>query len=320
MNKSFKVVFNKARGALMVVNEVTSCVQAKGTKTVIAAAVAALAASGAMATEWVKAPEELKTVQEEQKWEVLKEGSSFAFVLDDKAEKKQGAFLAARTEGLTFDKDLWVSGNTSDAQATGISAVKVTATNTGRIFVTSGKDGVSYQNHGMMAENGGTAVNDGLIVAKNAYGMSVETAGPASTLINNNRIVVEETGVGMELGGYSGSKAENHGTIVVGTPKTGEDVDGGSLRFGHGVLIKDTSNNTFTNYGTIEAAEGKTEDGKYATAIEIQKDDAKTVSGNVLNFEAGSKIVGEVHIGTGSSTSRNSIRAPKRVSPMTPFL
>lgn len=299
MNKSFKVVFNKARGALMVVNEVTSCVQAKGTKTVIAAAVAALAASGAMATEWVKAPEELKTVQEEQKWEVLKEGSSFAFVLDDKAEKKQGAFLAARTEGLTFDKDLWVSGNTSDAQATGISAVKVTATNTGRIFVTSGKDGVSYQNHGMMAENGGTAVNDGLIVAKNAYGMSVETAGPASTLINNNRIVVEETGVGMELGGYSGSKAENHGTIVVGTPKTGEDVDGGSLRFGHGVLIKDTSNNTFTNYGTIEAAEGKTEDGKYATAIEIQKDDAKTVSGNVLNFEAGSKIVGEVHIGTG---------------------
>ena len=42
MNKSFKVVFNKARGALMVVNEITSCVQAKGTKTVIAAAVAAM--------------------------------------------------------------------------------------------------------------------------------------------------------------------------------------------------------------------------------------------------------------------------------------
>ena len=39
MNKSFKVVFNKARGALMVVNEVTSSVQAKGTKTVIATAV-----------------------------------------------------------------------------------------------------------------------------------------------------------------------------------------------------------------------------------------------------------------------------------------
>ena len=34
MNSTFKVVFNKARGALMVVNEVTSSVQAKGTKTV----------------------------------------------------------------------------------------------------------------------------------------------------------------------------------------------------------------------------------------------------------------------------------------------
>ena len=42
MNKSFKVVFSKARGALMVVNELTSSVQAKGTKTVIAVAVASL--------------------------------------------------------------------------------------------------------------------------------------------------------------------------------------------------------------------------------------------------------------------------------------
>lgn len=49
MNSIFKVVFNKARGALMVVNEATSSVQAKGTKTVIAAAVAALMAGGAMA-------------------------------------------------------------------------------------------------------------------------------------------------------------------------------------------------------------------------------------------------------------------------------
>ena len=49
MNSTFKVVFNKARGALMVVNEATSSVQAKGTKTVIAAAVTALMAGGAMA-------------------------------------------------------------------------------------------------------------------------------------------------------------------------------------------------------------------------------------------------------------------------------
>ena len=50
MNRNFKVVFSKARGALMVVNEATSSVQAKGTKTVIAAAVAALSLGAGMAS------------------------------------------------------------------------------------------------------------------------------------------------------------------------------------------------------------------------------------------------------------------------------
>ena len=51
MNKSFKVVFSKARSALMVVNEATSSIQAKGTKTVIAAAAATMIAGGAVAAE-----------------------------------------------------------------------------------------------------------------------------------------------------------------------------------------------------------------------------------------------------------------------------
>ena len=47
MNKTFKVIFSNARNALMVVNEATGSVQAKGTKTVIATAIAtALMASG----------------------------------------------------------------------------------------------------------------------------------------------------------------------------------------------------------------------------------------------------------------------------------
>ena len=48
MNKTFKVVFNKARGALIAVNEATSSVQKKGTKTVVAA-VACLATGVAFA-------------------------------------------------------------------------------------------------------------------------------------------------------------------------------------------------------------------------------------------------------------------------------
>lgn len=298
MNKSFKVVFNKARGALMVVNEVTSCVQAKGTKTVIAAAVAALAAGGAMATEWVGAPEDLVSGEANQAWEDVKDQNRFDWA--PVAEKVTPGTFLSTSEKKTFDKTLWVSGNNKYAQATGLAVTGAGGklTNAGTIYVTSGQDGVSYQNKGILANNGATAVNEGVIVAKNAYGMTVGTTGTESTIVNNDngKIYVEQTGAGMELGGGSGSTAVNAGLISVGTPT--EKGDGGDLRFGHGVLIKDTSNNEFTNYGTIEAAKG-------ATAIEVQVstgDDGAvtgTTAGNILNFEAGSKIVGEVYIQAG---------------------
>lgn len=55
MNKTFKVVFNKARGVMTVVNEATSSVQAKGCKAVAAAA-CVLAASYAGAAETTVTP------------------------------------------------------------------------------------------------------------------------------------------------------------------------------------------------------------------------------------------------------------------------
>lgn len=281
MNQTFKVVFNKARGALMVVNEVTSCVQAKGTKTVIAAAVAALAAGGVAAAEWVDAPEDLESVSVTQEWENVKDQNSFVWA-PDAEEVTPGTFLST-SEKKTFDKTLWVSGNNKYAQATGlaVTGANVELTNASTIYVTSGKEGVSYQNKGIWAGNGATAVNVGVIVAKNAYGMTVGTTGPKSTIINNNRIVVEDTGVGMELGGADGSEAVNKGTIVANTP-----VKGG---FSHGVLIKDQDNAVFTNKGAINAsAEG-------ATAIEIQVSSNKTTNNAEINLEKGSSVNGLIH-------------------------
>ena len=58
MNKTFKVIFSKARNALMVVNEATGSVQAKGTKTVIATAIAtALMASGSAMAVTTQGPD-----------------------------------------------------------------------------------------------------------------------------------------------------------------------------------------------------------------------------------------------------------------------
>lgn len=293
MNKSFKVVFNKARGALMVVNEVTSSVQAKGTKTVIAAAVAALVAGGAVAAEgdWVDVPEGVESVTDAT-WDTLKEENSFVHAPEG-TEKVPGTFLST-SETKTFDKKLWVSGDTAAAQATGlaVSGAQGDLTNKGTIYVTSGKNGVSYQNKGIWAGDGATATNEGVIVAKNAYGMTVgteESGANASKIVNKGTISVVETGAGMELGGVSGSTAVNAGLISVATPT--KEGNGGMPRFGHGVLIQDSSKNVFTNYGTIEAANG-------ASAIEVKTTGTAT-AGNTLNFEAGSKVVGEVHIGTG---------------------
>ena len=78
MNKSFKVVFSKARSALMVVNEATSSIQAKGTKTVIAAAAAAMIAGGAMAGTEGSTPQPTAVTNVN-----LVAGSSISLVVND---------------------------------------------------------------------------------------------------------------------------------------------------------------------------------------------------------------------------------------------
>ena len=98
MNKSFKVVFSKARSALMVVNEATSSVQAKGTKTVIAAAAAAMIAGGAVAAT----PSTTTTVNGDGELTKLVDGTAYASytIVGD------GAFGALSVKNTTQNKDV----------------------------------------------------------------------------------------------------------------------------------------------------------------------------------------------------------------------
>ena len=294
MNSTFKVVFNKARGALMVVNEVTSSVQGKGTKTVVAAAVATMiagVAGTAMAAEWEVAPEGLEaatdTVITDANWAAIKDQNAFELTASDKEAKKPWASVA---KDQTFDKTLWVSGAGAKAHASGfgVSGEKVKFTNKGTIYVTSGKDGVNYQNDAIWAGNGATAINEGKIVAKDAYGMRVGTGDTASKIVNNGSIYVESTGAGMELGGAANSEAVNNGLISVGDVNTESKQ---ALDFGHGVLIQDQTGAKFTNNGTITA-------GKGATAIEVKGN----VNNTALNFGAKSDVNGLVHLAAGKTT------------------
>ncbi len=294
MNSTFEVVFNKARGALMVVNEVTSSVQAKGTKTVVAAAVATMiagVAGTAMAAEWEVAPEGLEaatdTVITDANWAAIKDQNAFELTSSDKEAKKSWASVA---KDQTFDKTLWVSGAGATAHASGfgVSGEKVKFTNKGTIYVTSGKDGVNYQNDAIWAGNGATAINKGKIVAKDAYGMRVGTGDTASKIVNNGSIYVESTGAGMELGGAANSEAVNNGLISVGDVNTESKQ---AHDFGHGVLIQDQTGAKFTNNGTITA-------GKGATAIEVKGN----VNNTALNFGAKSDVNGLVHLAAGKTT------------------
>ena len=293
MNSTFKVVFNKARGALMVVNEVTSSVQAKGTKTVVAAAVATMiagVAGTAMAAEWEVAPEGLEaatdTVITDANWAAIKDQNAFELTSSDKEAKKSWASVA---KDQTFDKTLWVSGAGAKAHASGfgVSGEKVKFTNKGTIYVTSGKDGVNYQNDAIWAGNGATAINEGKIVAKDAYGMRVGTGDTDSKIVNNGSIYVESTGAGMELGGAANSEAVNNGLISVGDVNT----ESKQAEFGHGVLIQDQTGAKFTNNGTITA-------GKGASAIEVKGN----VNNTALNFGAKSDVNGLVHLAAGTTT------------------
>lgn len=288
MNSTFKVVFNKARGALMVVNEVTSSVQGKGTKTVVAAAVATMIAGVAgstMAAEWVEAPKDAATSAPAD-WKLDKN----AYLFSTKNTEAPGAFLGAseKDKTFTFDKSLWVNGVEKDTRATGLWAANgSTIKNTGKIYVT-GK--TSWQNHAMGAANGAKAINAGTIVAKNAYGMFIGTSENGTetpTIQNDGRIVVEGQGAGFELGGDRVQGIGiNNGTITVGEVF---DKNKGKDEWAHGVLIN-TATNTFENNGTINAtAEG-------TSAIEV-KDGATTTT---LNFGEKSDVNGLIHLAAGT--------------------
>ena len=253
----------------MVVNEVTSTIQTKGTKTVLAAAVvtALMGSQAALATlpEWQSAP----TSQGE---------TQFVYTISDAST---GSYS---TGDLASGKTLWVEGKGDDSRATGLwspsDGVTNGVTNSGTIYV-SGKK--SWKNHGIGGF--GTVTNAGTIYANSAYGMYVGQGDSTktATLTNSGTIYVTTEGVGIELGGEgqnggTHASATNSGTIELGT-KTGD--------FLLGVLVKGVNNQTFTNTGSINA------EGQTAISVEVadgtQITNEGTITGNIVVADSSTK-------------------------------
>ena len=295
MNRTFKGVFSKVRGTMVVASEAAATPHKKAAKTVIAAA-AALAMGTVMAQGWAE-PDGID--QTSNHYTAIKDLTQGQYNYVQNGGKT--GFVSISTEGdhVIEGKEIWVKATgSSDTQSYALHAngTGVKLTNTGKIYIQADGDAKSWSQKGMMAGGGATVVNEGDIVAKNAYGMTVET-DKASNIENgvHGTITVLEQGAGIELGGASGSTAVNNGTITASS-------DG---NWAHGVLIKAPAfdaSYTFTNNGKIVASGD-------ATAIDIQEviqeDSGKGQTEAVINLIEGSQIDGIVRVGEGTKVILN---------------
>ena len=132
MNSTFKVVFNKARGALMVVNEVTSSVQAKGTKTVVAAAVATMiagVAGTAMAEEVAEpAAKNTITVDDSNRDKIQRTDVFDGYTSEESAQYKSGAIYITDGKTTTFKDGVKFTNNTSEMSGGAIEVQASTVT------------------------------------------------------------------------------------------------------------------------------------------------------------------------------------------------
>ena len=265
MNRTFKVVFNKARGSVMVANEATRSVQKKGTKLLVATAVASVLSCGS------------------------------AFAADYSLNSGNDGYKAATAnEALVFEGEtLNITATGGNTQAYGLlaSGDKSSYTNKGEINLNLAKENAAkfWKTKGMMADNNGTAVNEGTINVTNAYGMTVGSSGETNTITNNGTINVSGQGAAMEVAptgvvettGTAKGVANNNGTINVNSKDA------------YGIIVAG-ENGVINQNGTLNAADG-------AAAILVQEESGKTTSGNSIVFGESSKTHGLINIQSGTS-------------------
>ena len=221
MNKSFKVVFSKARSALMVVNEATSSIQAKGTKTVIAAAAAAMIAGGAVAA----------TTSIVKDAATLKDGTAYNSYTSDKASKTDNDFGA-----------LYVDGRGATTAVSG-SAVNLSFTNN----TSSGKAGALALDEASLTLRDAQFTNNSAAGWGGAVRLWGTSARPSALELKTTRDLT-----------YAGNKAGQGKTAVSGATALGaryEDMGGFAHLQGNSTLTLNAAANTTLTIGETGAAQ-----------------------------------------------------------------
>ena len=198
----------------------------------------------------------------------------------------------------TFDKKLWIEQVSSDHRAYGLLAGKdQTATNAenGLIYVKGTTEGF-WKVKAMMAQNGGTIVNKGTIVADNAYGMMI-TNTDGNTLENHGTIIVLNNGVAMDFAGSSASNVKSGSVINTGDLIVQGDGDLKAIRIAEGAKGVE-----FTNEGLISAT------GSQAKAISVENEDV------TVTLQKGSQVNGLVDLEKDTALKVTDLKSAQTIS------
>lgn len=299
MNSTFKVVFNKARGALMVVNEVTSSVQGKGTKTVVAAAVAAMIAGvsgSAMATE---TDTEIKATDTALKATFTKAetqdnvASSLIGTLGDKLVLKnvtnKGMYAAGSLDLTASNKDNVVTlKNGSVSNFSG----KVTSTNHFGAVVTATTgtlkiDNVTFENNKFDEVKTGNKQHNGTRGIIRAAGANLEVA--KSTFAGNEAV----------LGGAINVWSNGENTV-----KITDSTFTGNATKSHGGAVYITGSQVKTTIA--DATFSKNTSGKQGGALQLAGTGETTITNTTFSENAAGTFGGAINA-TGTKVAATNV-------------
>ena len=290
MNSTFKVVFNKARGALMVVNEVTSSVQGKGTKTVVAAAVAAMIAGvsgSAMAADAdtvINATDTaLKATFTKAEQQADVKGSLIGTSNNDKLVLKNGT-----------NKGMYAAGSldlTASSSKDGVVTLK-----NGSVSNFSGK--VTSADHfgAVVTATTGTLKIDNVTFENNKF----DEVKTGDNLHNGSRGIIRAAGANLEVAKstFAGNEAVLGGAINVwsdgeNTVKIADSTFTGNATKSHGGAVYITGSHVKTTIA--DATFSKNTSGKQGGALQLTGAGETTITNTTFSENAAGTFGGAIN-------------------------
>lgn len=288
MNSTFKVVFNKARGALMVVNEVTSSVQGKGTKTVVAAAVAAMIAGvsgSAMATE---TDTEIKATDT-----ALKATFTKAETQTDVASSLIGTSGNKLALKNVTNKDMYAAGS---LDLTASSKDNVVTLKNGSVSNFSGKVTSAEHFGAVVTATTGTLKIDNVTFENNKFD-EVQTGEQKH---NGARGIIRAAGANLEVAKstFAGNEAVLGGAINVwsdgeNTVKITDSTFTGNATKSHGGAVYITGSQVKTTIA--DATFSKNTSGKQSGALQLSGAGETTITNTTFSENAAGTFGGAIN-------------------------